>query len=68
MRSSFLTAMRTVTARSPVIAIQNAHTCGLGCSNRLMIATQNARTFGPSSTVARMKMKTRSKSLAVAMT
>ena len=99
-----LTAMRTVTPKNPMIAIQNAHASGLGCSIRLivanqnahasglgcsirlMVANQNAHAFGPScsnqlkvanqnahafglsSTVVRMKMMTRSKSLAVAMT
>ena len=52
MRSSFFSAMKTATARNPMIAIQNAHA------------------FGPSSTVARMKMKMKMtpRSLAVAMT
>ena len=60
--------MRTATARNPMIAIQNAHAFGLSCSNQLMVANQNAHAFGPSSTVARMKMKTKSRSLVVAMT
>ena len=46
--------MRTATARNPMIAIR-------------IVANQNAHAFGPSSTVARMKMKTKSRSLVVAM-
>ena len=57
MRS--FTAMRTATAKNPMIAIQNAHAFGPSCSNRLIVANQNAHAFGPSSTVARMKMKTK---------
>ena len=51
-----------------MIATQNARAFGPSWSNRLMAANQNARAFGPSPTVARMKMKTKSKSLVVAMT
>ena len=57
--------MRTATARKPMIVIQTAHAFG---SNRLMVANQNADAFGPSYTVARMKMKTKPRSLVVAMT
>ena len=68
MRSSFFTAVRTATARNPMIASQNARAFGPSCSNQLRVASQNARAFGPSSTVARMKMKMKSGSLVVAMT
>ena len=68
MRSSVLTDIRTVTAMSPMIAIQNAHAFDLSDPNRLVIANQNAHAFGLSSAVARMKMKTKPKSLVVAMT
>ena len=68
MRSSCFTAMRTATDGNPMIAIQKAHAFGLSCSDRLMIACWNAHAFGPSSILARMKMKTTPRSLAVAMT
>ena len=68
VRYSFFTAMRTVTARNAMIAIRKAHAFDLSCSKQLMVANQNAHAFGPSSTVARMKMKTNSGSLVVAMT
>ena len=45
------------TAKNPMIAIQHADAFCPSCSNRLMVANQNAHSFGPSSTVARMKMK-----------
>ena len=48
-----------------MIASLNALAFGLSCSNQLMVANQNAHAFGPSSTVARMKMKTKSRSLVV---
>ena len=53
---------------NPTIGIQNVHAFDLRHSNRLVIANQNVHAFSPSSTVAKMKMKTRSKSLVVAMT
>ena len=63
-----LTATRMVTAMNPTIAIQNTHAFHLRHSNRLVIANQNAHAYGPGSTLARMKMKTKTKSLVVAMT
>ena len=68
MRPSSLTAMRMVTAMNPTIAIQNAHAFDLSCPNRLVIANQNAHAIGPSSILAMQKMKTKSRSLVVAMT
>ena len=62
-----LTAMRMVTVMNPTIAIQKAHAFDLSCPNRIVIANQNARAFGPSSILARKNMKRRSRSLVVAL-
>ena len=51
-----------------MLANQDAHTFELSYSNRLIRANQNALAFGLSLSVARMKMKPRHKSSAVAMT
>ena len=56
IRYSFLTAMRTVTARSPMIAIRNAHAFDLSCSKQLIVANQNAHAFRPNSIVAKKRM------------
>ena len=53
---------------SPMIAIQNAHVFDLSDPHRLMIANQNAHAFGLNSIRNRQKRKTKSRSLAVAMT
>ena len=65
MRSSLLTTIRTVTATNPMIAIQNAHAFGLSYPNRLVIANQKAHAFGPSSSRARQKRKTKSRSFEI---
>ena len=57
-----------VTAMNPTIVIQNAHAFDLSYSSRLVIANQNAHASGLSSILDRMKMKTKSRSLVVAMT
>ena len=54
--SSFFTAMRTVTARSPMIASRNAHAFDPSCSNQLMVADQNAHACRPNSIVAKKGM------------
>ena len=60
--------MRMVTALSPTIEIQNAHTFELSFSSRLVVANQDAHAFGLSSILARQKMKKKSTSLVVAQT
>ena len=65
MRYSFFTALRTVTARSPMMAIRNADAFYPSCSNQLMVANQNAHAFRPNSIVAKKRMP---KSLVGAMT
>ena len=65
VRYSFFTAMRTVTAGNPMIAIRKAHAFDLSCSNQLVVANQNAHAFRPNSIVAKMKM---SRSVVGAMT
>ena len=54
-----LFAQRNVTAMSLVIAMPYAHALGLSCPNRLVIANQNARTFGLSSILAKQQMRTK---------
>ena len=45
MRYSLFSAMRTVTAKNPIIAIRYAHTFDPSCSNQLMVANQDAHAF-----------------------
>ena len=59
--------MRMVTAMSPTIAIQNAHALDPSCSNLLVVANQNTHAFGPNSILAKWKVKTKPRSLVVAI-